>query len=81
MKKDLSWNTKSTKTIILDTRRMLWNAMDEMKNCRGYANSYENCYKYGKFSLVDIPLRNAWKLSKTMHPALPHSPREFQDLI
>ena len=43
---------------------MFWNVMDEMKNCCGYASSYNSCCKYGNFSLVATPLENAWKLSK-----------------
>jgi hypothetical protein len=54
--------------------------MDEMKNCCRYASSYDNCCKSGKFALVAIPLGNAWKLSQTMRPALPHSPGDCLDL-
>ena len=59
---------------------MLWNAMDEMKNCCVYASPYDNCCKSGKFALVAIPLENAWKLSQTMRPALPPSPGDYPDL-
>jgi hypothetical protein len=54
--------------------------MDEMKNCCGYASLYDNCCKSGKFTLVAIPLGNAWKLSQTMRPALPHSPGNCPNL-
>jgi len=58
MRKDLSRNTKEAKTIMPDTRRILWNEMDEMNNCCGYASLYENCCKSGQFTLVAIPLEN-----------------------
>jgi hypothetical protein len=80
MTKYLSRNTIATKTIIPDTRRMLWNAMDEMKNCCEYASSYDNCCKSGKFALVAIPLGNAWKQSQTMSPGLPHNPGDCPNL-
>ena len=59
---------------------MLWNAMGEMKNCCKYDISYDNCCKSRKFSLVAIPLENAWKLCQIMRPALPHSPSDFPDI-
>jgi hypothetical protein len=54
--------------------------MGEMKNFWGYDNLYDNCYKFGKIALVAIPLENAWKLSQTMHPTLPHSSGDCLDL-
>jgi hypothetical protein len=38
--------------------------------CWNYGSSYGNCWKSGKFSLGDIPLRMAWKLSQMMRPSL-----------